>query len=53
MEFEYLMLLKLHHGDRNPAASVPVASPGKGGALDGRGADTAACKKEQDATSQP
>ncbi len=34
---------ELHHRDRNPAASVPVASPDKGGAFDGRGADTAVC----------
>ncbi len=36
-----------HHADHNPVAPMPVASPGKGGALDGRGADTAVCKKNK------
>jgi hypothetical protein len=33
--------------------SVPVASPEKGGALNGRGADTAVCKKRKDDRNQP
>ena len=41
------MCFELHHRDRNPAASVPVTSPDKGGVLDGRGADTAVCKKNK------
>ena len=46
----YLVLIsrkKLHHEGRNPAILVPVASSEKGGALDGRGADTAVCKKKK------
>jgi hypothetical protein len=38
---------KLHHGDHSLVVPMPVASPGKGGALDGRGADTAVCKKNK------
>jgi hypothetical protein len=41
------ILIQLHHEDRNPAIFVPVASPDKGGALDGRGADTAVYKKKK------
>ena len=36
-----------HHGDHNLVIFVPVASPEKGGALDGRGADTAVCKRKR------
>ena len=42
-----MCIIQLHHRDRNPAAFVPVASPDKGGAFDGRGADTAVCKKNK------
>ena len=38
---------KLHHRHHNPVRSVPVASPEKGGALVGRGADTAGRKKKE------
>jgi hypothetical protein len=37
---------KLHHRDCNPAISVPVTSPDKGGVFGGRGADTAASQVE-------
>ena len=54
MTFEHVEYLlkhtpnsQLHHGDHSPVAPMPVASPGKGGALDGRGADTAVCKKDK------
>jgi hypothetical protein len=38
---------ELHHRDCCSAGSVPVTSPEKGGVLDGRGADTAVCKKNK------
>src|SRR5271157_434128 len=45
--FLFTIYIKLHHGDRCSAGSMPVTSPGKGGVLDGRGADTAVCKKNK------
>jgi hypothetical protein len=41
------MYRELHYRGRNLAASMPVTSPDKGGAFDGRGADTAGCKKKK------
>ena len=42
-----IAILELHHGDHSPVAPMTIASPGKGGALDVRGADTAVCKKNK------
>jgi hypothetical protein len=42
-----LIFNHFHHRGRNLAVSMPVASPDKGGAFDGRGADTAVCKNKK------
>ena len=38
---------ELHHRNHSSVVSMPVASPDKGGAFDGRGADTTVSKKNK------